>query len=329
MSVPRGSEVSGLSHGGFMKGHKTVCRSFSLGVAILAGTLVASDVSAEQIDGRVAQIEEGRVKIEYQSDFMPREGDAVQIGFELAGEFIPVRGEWRIVVVSPAFAWAEAGSADLESVATGYLAIIESPDPQRGAEVSEPQGELVREEFRRGTLGMVVVDLTKKRRDNFGIPDSTKGAFVQEVAPQSGAARAGIVSGDIISLINGKPISSGQQLVAMISEMEPGLVIDLTVVRDGRTKSVRATLSRMQRGEEYFLIGQRYLIDKNYEEAIQWFRQGAELGDGFCQTTLAGMYDIGQGVTEDDVEALKWYRRAARQGIRFAQRRLKAKGETW
>lgn len=67
---------------------------------------------AVEIKGKVVEVEGSRAKIEYQSDFAPREGDAVQIGEELIGTFILVGGDWKVVKVTRDFVWAESKSAD-------------------------------------------------------------------------------------------------------------------------------------------------------------------------------------------------------------------------
>jgi len=51
-------------------------------------------------------------------------------------------------------------------------------------------------------------------------------------------------------------------------------------------------------------------------------RKAADQGDAVAQNNLGSMYDVGEGVTEDDAEAVKWYRKAADQGHVSAQYRL-------
>ena len=57
----------------------------------------------------------------------------------------------------------------------------------------------------------------------------------------------------------------------------------------------------------------------DYEIALRIFHPLAEGGDARAQFSLGEMYDIGQGVPEDDTEAAKWYRLAAKQGHMDAQ----------
>ena len=54
-------------------------------------------------------------------------------------------------------------------------------------------------------------------------------------------------------------------------------------------------------------------------------RRCAEQGDAQAQFNLGLMYDMGDGVPQDDAEAVRWYRRAAEQDFANAQTLLGAK----
>jgi tetratricopeptide (TPR) repeat protein len=62
----------------------------------------------------------------------------------------------------------------------------------------------------------------------------------------------------------------------------------------------------------------------NYEEAFRIFTIYAEQGDAAAQYKLGVMYEIGEGVPENDAEAVQWYRKAAEQGSVEAKARLGA-----
>lgn len=63
-------------------------------------------------------------------------------------------------------------------------------------------------------------------------------------------------------------------------------------------------------------------IEKDFEEAVKWYRKAAEQGYASAQKDLGDCYYFGQGVDVDNVEAVKWYRKAAEQGDQFAQHSL-------
>ena len=60
-------------------------------------------------------------------------------------------------------------------------------------------------------------------------------------------------------------------------------------------------------------------IEKDFEEAVKWYRKAAEQGFDIAQDSLGNCYYLGHGVDEDYVKAVKWYRKAAEQGLCTAQ----------
>jgi TPR repeat protein len=57
----------------------------------------------------------------------------------------------------------------------------------------------------------------------------------------------------------------------------------------------------------------------DYRAAFEESLPLARAGDPVAQFVVGLMYDLGDGVTQDDVEAVEWYRRAAEQGVVEAQ----------
>ena len=63
-------------------------------------------------------------------------------------------------------------------------------------------------------------------------------------------------------------------------------------------------------------------IDKNINEAVNWWHKAAEQGLAKAQYNLGLCYFYGNGVSRDLAEALKWLRKAAEQGFAEAQLNL-------
>ena len=100
---------------------------------ILSFTLHAAAV---EIKGKVVAVEDSKVKIAYDSNFAPKRGDKVQIGFELGKDFIPMPGEWKIIRVTFDFLWAESKAGGSGTPSLDYLVIIQSDNPQKRADLS-------------------------------------------------------------------------------------------------------------------------------------------------------------------------------------------------
>ena len=81
--------------------------------------------------------------------------------------------------------------------------------------------------------------------------------------------------------------------------------------------------------EKQTLLNQayRYLygedgVEKDYIQAVYWFRKAAEKGIAEAQFELGVCYHYGEGVAQDFVKATYWYRKAAKQGYSNAQYNL-------
>jgi Do/DeqQ family serine protease len=96
-------------------------------------------------------------------------------------------------------------------------------------------------EVRRGLLGILGQDVDSGLADAMNL-DVSKGAFVSEVSPDSAADKGGIQAGDIITGINGRPVTSFQELRAKVASKGAGTDVELTLLRAGKRKSVTVTL---------------------------------------------------------------------------------------
>jgi S1-C subfamily serine protease len=105
-------------------------------------------------------------------------------------------------------------------------------------------------------LGISGVTVTSQVASAFNLPVK-QGAEVADVFPNSPAEKAGLqgatstatiagqaypVGGDIITAIDGQKVTDMPQLQKIIATHKPGDVITLSVVRNGRTQQVQATL---------------------------------------------------------------------------------------
>ncbi|WP_100656047.1 DegQ family serine endoprotease [Alteromonas flava] len=96
-------------------------------------------------------------------------------------------------------------------------------------------------EVRRGLLGILGSNI------DAGLAEAmeskvNKGAFVNEVTPDSAAEKAGLQPGDIIIALNGRSLHSFEELRAKVASLGAGTEIDLTIVRQGEEMTKQVVL---------------------------------------------------------------------------------------
>jgi serine protease Do len=94
---------------------------------------------------------------------------------------------------------------------------------------------------KRGYLGVSFKELDQDAADALHI-NKTVGLYVDDVAPGSGAAQAGLQHGDIISKVDGKTVYESSDLQEPVARLQPGDKIDLTIQRGDEQKNVSVTL---------------------------------------------------------------------------------------
>lgn len=87
-------------------------------------------------------------------------------------------------------------------------------------------------------IGVSVLDVSQQTQA-YGIP---AGAAIQEVTQDSPAQQAGLVSGDIITAVDGEAITGSQDLVTVIGNAQVGQELKLTVYRQGQTLELLLTV---------------------------------------------------------------------------------------
>ena len=101
----------------------------------------------------------------------------------------------------------------------------------------------------RGWIGVQIQPVTSDISEGLGLK-GTEGALVAEPQTESPAARAGILSGDVITAVNGHAVKDARDLARQIGSMTPGATAKLTVWRKGEEKSFSLTLGELPKGRE-------------------------------------------------------------------------------
>jgi serine protease Do len=96
----------------------------------------------------------------------------------------------------------------------------------------------------RGWLGVQIQPVTATIADSLGLKKA-EGALVAEPQDGSPAAKAGILSGDVITAVNGTPVKDARELARTIGTIAPNATVKLDLIRNGQAKTISLTLGEM------------------------------------------------------------------------------------
>ncbi len=96
---------------------------------------------------------------------------------------------------------------------------------------------------------MQIQPVTSEIAEGLGLK-GTEGALVAEPQTDSPAAKAGILSGDVITGVNGHAVKDAHDLARQIGSMTPGATAKLIVWRKGEEKSFSLTLGALPKSRD-------------------------------------------------------------------------------
>lgn len=97
----------------------------------------------------------------------------------------------------------------------------------------------------RGVLGIEGRELNSSYSKELGVKE-TQGIYVNLVTKNSGAEKAGLAKGDIITQLDDKKINGFAELTGYINTKRPNDVIQVTVLRDGKQKTLPVKLTKKE-----------------------------------------------------------------------------------
>ena len=100
----------------------------------------------------------------------------------------------------------------------------------------------------RGRLGITIQQLDQSLADSFGMK-KPGGALVSAVENDSPAAKAGIEPGDVIMSVNGKEVTSSNELPPLIANILPGNAAKLQVWRKGGMREIDVKVGSQKEGK--------------------------------------------------------------------------------
>ncbi len=101
------------------------------------------------------------------------------------------------------------------------------------------QGKVVR-----GWLGVTIQNVTPELKEAMGL-EVDKGILVSSVLANGPSEKAGLESGDVIIELDGKDVEELNSLRNKIAGKDPGDVVKLKVIRDGKNKTVKVKLGEL------------------------------------------------------------------------------------
>ncbi len=93
----------------------------------------------------------------------------------------------------------------------------------------------------RALLGVNIRDVSAQLAEQEDL-EVVKGIYIERVVDNSAAEESGIEPGDVIVSVNGRQVNSVSELQEQVALNRPGDEIDVTYIRDGRTRTVKARL---------------------------------------------------------------------------------------
>jgi serine protease Do len=85
----------------------------------------------------------------------------------------------------------------------------------------------------RGWLGVVVQEVDRNLAQTFGM-EKPEGALVSKIVEDSPAEEAGLKDGDVLLSFDGEPLETSSDLPPLVGSVDPGEVVSLVVMREGR-----------------------------------------------------------------------------------------------
>jgi len=95
----------------------------------------------------------------------------------------------------------------------------------------------------RGFLGVGPQELTPSLAHALKIPENS-GVLLADVQPSSPASKAGLKPGDVVTQVNGHPVTDVSSFRLMIAEIAPGTQTHLKILRDDGSHDVTVTLAK-------------------------------------------------------------------------------------
>jgi serine protease Do len=188
----------------------------------LGGTLTVGVISAKKRD-----INAGLYDEFIQTDAAINRGNSGGPLFNMDGEVIGI----NTAIISP------TGG----SIGIGFA--IPSKTAQLVVSQLEKYGEV-----RRGWLGVHIQSVTDEIADSLSM-ENNKGALIADINKGGPADKAGIRSGDVVLMFDGKPVENMRQLPKIVSRTDIDRTVDVVVLRQGKKLTLKVKVGLLDEDE--------------------------------------------------------------------------------
>lgn len=151
---------------------------------------------------------------------------------------------------------------------------------------------------KRGYLGVQIQPITDDIASSLGLPKN-RGELIAGVEPGQGAAKGGIKQGDVVTKVNGRPVTPDETLSYLVSNTPVGSRIPIDLVRDGKPMTVTVLVGERPPEEQLAAsLGSDDSFDKD-DDDTQSTQQAAQDALGIAVQPLTPAIARSLGVPGD------------------------------
>jgi Do/DeqQ family serine protease len=97
----------------------------------------------------------------------------------------------------------------------------------------------------RGYLGVNPQDLDAALAAEFGLKDARGGVLIADIVPDGPAQKAGLRRGDVLLSLDGRPVTSADELRLRVSQLRPGSKVEIEYLRGGERSRMTIELGTL------------------------------------------------------------------------------------
>ncbi len=153
-------------------------------------------------------------------------------------------------------------------------------------------------EVQRGLLGISIQDVTSDLAKELNL-EKVNGVHVAAVQDGSGAKEAGIEKGDVIISVNNEAVNKTSELQEKVSRHRPGDKVNITLIRNGKTKQFSVTLQNIYGSTDVVKSGVALeVLGATFDEVPQQLKEKLNIRSGLQIKRLSEGKLLESGIKE-------------------------------